>query len=213
MNPPIIMLGNGGHAAVLQEILLAQSQPFAGFTAPDKQQRFSRTLNYLGEDSVVEDYAADEVRLVNGIGSVGSTSTKARLFEEFSQKNYQFADVIHPTAIVSDSATLGKGVQLLAGSVVNTGAVISDNVLLNSRAVVEHHCRIGKHCHIASSATVCGDCVVGDNVHIGAGAIVLQGVTIGAGAVIAAGSVVIKDVESLTLVAGVPASFRKQVGS
>jgi acetyltransferase-like isoleucine patch superfamily enzyme len=43
-----------------------------------------------------------------------------------------------------------------------------------------------------------------DDAWIGAGAIVLPGVTIGRGAVVAAGAVVTKDVESFTIVGGVP---------
>ena len=40
---------------------------------------------------------------------------------------------------------------------------------------------------------------------------VLKGVKIGKGAVVAAGSVVTKDVESYTLVGGVPAKFIKHI--
>jgi acetyltransferase-like isoleucine patch superfamily enzyme len=43
-----------------------------------------------------------------------------------------------------------------------------------------------------------------DDAWIGAGAIVLPGVRIGRGAVVAAGAVVTKDVESFTIVGGVP---------
>jgi maltose O-acetyltransferase len=52
---------------------------------------------------------------------------------------------------------------------------------------------------------------VQDEVWIGAGTIVTQGVTIGRGAVVAAGSVVTRNVESMTLVAGVPASVVKTI--
>lgn len=50
---------------------------------------------------------------------------------------------------------------------------------------------------------------VGDGAWIGAGVIVLPGVHIGSGAVVAAGSVVTRDVDSNSVVAGVPARFLK----
>ena len=53
------------------------------------------------------------------------------------------------------------------------------------------------------------DC--GKNVWIGANATVLAGVTIGDGAVVAAGAVVNKDVESNTIVGGVPAKVIKKI--
>lgn len=53
---------------------------------------------------------------------------------------------------------------------------------------------------------------IGNNVWIGTRAIIMPGVTIGDGAVIGAGSIVTKDVESNTVVAGVPARFIKRRG-
>ena len=53
--------------------------------------------------------------------------------------------------------------------------------------------------------------LVEDEVWIGCGAIILQGVTIGRGAVVTAGAVVNKDVDSFTVVGGVPAKIIKRI--
>ena len=52
---------------------------------------------------------------------------------------------------------------------------------------------------------------IDDNVVMGANAVVIEGVHVGEGAVVAAGAVVTKDVESHTMVAGVPARVIKRV--
>lgn len=52
---------------------------------------------------------------------------------------------------------------------------------------------------------------IGKKVWIGSNATVLPGVTIGDGAIIAAGAVVTKDVEAMTIVAGVPANFIRKI--
>lgn len=56
-----------------------------------------------------------------------------------------------------------------------------------------------------------GAVVIGDNVWIARRAIILPGVTIGDHAVVAAGAIVAKDVAPKTLVAGVPARYRRDV--
>jgi len=55
--------------------------------------------------------------------------------------------------------------------------------------------------------TIDGKTNIGNDVLISANSIILAGVTIGDGAIIGAGSVVTKDVESYTIVAGVPAKM------
>lgn len=51
--------------------------------------------------------------------------------------------------------------------------------------------------------------IIEDDVWIGARSIILKGIKVGKGATIAAGSVVTKDVESMSVVGGVPAKFIK----
>ena len=54
------------------------------------------------------------------------------------------------------------------------------------------------------------DVVIGNDVLIGSNSVILPGVTIGDGAIIAAGSVVIRDVESNSIVGGIPAKIIKR---
>lgn len=212
MNKPIILLGGGGHAAVLAEILKTLQFPVLGYTdvqAPDSSTRLTE-LNFLGADAVVlSAHSADEINLINGLGSTGEIKQRAALFNHFTAKGYGFTDLIHPTAILSSSASHGPGLQVLAGAIINTGAQLGANVLVNSRALVEHHSVIGDHCHIASGAVVCGDCRIGQSVHVGAGAVINQGISIGNGAIVASGAVVIADVPEGSLMAGVPAQQKR----
>lgn len=56
-----------------------------------------------------------------------------------------------------------------------------------------------------------GKIVIEDDAWIGAGAIIMPNVKLGEGAVVGAGSVVTKDVESYTIVAGVPGRVIKKI--
>ncbi len=208
---PLIILGAGGHAHVVAELLLSEGYTRLGATdvEPPIQGEIASDLIYLGDDHAVYTHSTDSVLLVNGVGSVGPTHTRHALYQRFINAGYRFVSACHPSAVVSPSAQLGAGHQILATAVIATGAQLGNNVLINTRAVIEHDCTVGDHCHIASGAVVCGDCHIGTGVHIGAGATINQGIRIGTGAVIASGAAVIADVAPFTLLAGVPAQLKR----
>lgn len=69
------------------------------------------------------------------------------------------------------------------------------------------NCYVSDFSYIEGHPTTKGDIVIGNDVWIGDGVTILSGVTIGDGVVIAAGSVVTKNVDSYSIVGGVPAKF------
>lgn len=208
MSRGVILLGSGGHAHVLVDALrLGADLRWLGILDADRalvgSTRFG--LPVLGDDDALRDHSPEAVWLVNGLGSVRSTAERRRLFEQCKRAGFAFLSVVHPSAVIARDATLGEGVQIMAGVIVQAGASVGDDTILNTRASVDHDSCIGAHVHVAPGATLCGEVVVGDGAHVGAGATVLQGLTIGCGALVAAGAVVIRDVPPGATVMGVPA--------
>ena len=87
--------------------------------------------------------------------------------------------------------------------------VIGDNVVISMRSTFITHIDMTKsrlsNVYPATSSPI----IVEDHVYIGSNVLVLMGCKIGNGALIAAGSLVIDNVNSNSLVAGVPAKFRR----
>lgn len=201
---PVIILGNGGHASVLTEILLLKNRKIIGFTCPQKEDN-QFGLKYLGTDVVIGEFDFNEVELVLGLGSVNVSIAREKLFEYFVGKGYSFAKLIHPTSIISKHATIGEGVQLLAGVIIQAFAEISSNTIINTGAIVEHDCILGSHIHIAPRTVLSGNVRIGQGSHIGTGSTVIQGIQIGRTVLVGAGSVVVKNIDDEQKVAGVPA--------
>ena len=204
----IICIGGGGHARqLLEKVSLEQDQEILGFV--DVQAQAMALANvaipYLGADQAVLKYKPTQVDLLNGIGSVADHSTRTNIFLQFVNKGYRFYKIIHPHSIISPSATIGEGVQVMAAAILQTNVLIQQNVLINTGAIVEHDCTVGAHTHIAPGAIVCGGVNIGTQVFIGAGATVIQGLNLGDNSIIAAGACVTKDVAKGQVVMGVPA--------
>lgn len=113
--------------------------------------------------------------------------------------------LVHPTAWVSPSAELGRGVFVGPMAVINARARIAHHAIINTGAVVEHECDVGLGAHVAPHATLAGGTRVGAHALVGLGAAVLPGAAVGARAVVGAGAVVLQDVAEGQRVAGCPA--------
>lgn len=204
MNKPIIIIGNGGHASVLTEILLTQGEKILGFTAPFCESNCFN-LNYLGTDEIVQTYLPSEVELVLGLGMVKPSPVRKKVFCDFLQKGFCFKSVIHPSAIIASSVILGQSVQIMAGTVIQTNTKIADNIIVNTGALIDHDCQIESHVHIAPGVRLSGNVQIGIGSHIGTGATIIQGIKIGENCLIGAGTVVIKNIANNTKAVGVPA--------
>ena len=71
--------------------------------------------------------------------------------------------------------------------------------------ITDHHHKRGAHDRISAQGCESAQVVIEDDVWLGANAVVLPGIRIGKGAIVGAGAVVTHDVETLAIVAGVPA--------
>lgn len=214
MSLPVIILGSGGHAKVLIDILLNTFVKIIGTVSPEPGE-LNQQLNipWLGNDDVVLQYSIDSILLVNGLGSVGSTVKRRQLFEKFKLMDYNFATVIHPSAIIaSNIIEEEEGIQVMAGAIIQTGSHIGRNSIINTGAIIEHDCLIGEHVHIAPRGTLSGGVFIGNGVHLGIGASVIQNVQIGANSIIGAGAVVISDISEGVIAKGIPAKEKKHDG-
>lgn len=205
----VVGLGAGGHAQVLLE-LLAQDPRWdvVGLLDPNPalHGKLVGGAKVLGDDTLLPDLARQGVRgFFVGVGSVGSTQVRQRLFALARSVGMEPIPIVHPTAWIAPSAQIGPGATILAGAMVNTGAVLGENVLVNTGAIVEHDCVLEDHVHVATGARLASTVHVGAGAHIGVGATVRQCIRIGANAVVGAGAVVVKDAPAATTVVGVPA--------
>ncbi|WP_338778596.1 acetyltransferase [Metabacillus sp. FJAT-52054] len=201
---PIIIIGNGGHSKVLTEILQLNQCEIIGFTSPKNEENVYN-LSFLGNDSIVYNYSQENILLVNAIGSTQLPVLRKKIFQKFSKAGYKFAQVVHPSAIVSSYSLLGEGAQILAGVVIQPFAEVADNTIVNTAASIDHDCRIGAHCHIAPGAVLSGNVLIGQGSHIGTGSIIIQGIKVGEQVLVGAGSLILKDVNDQAVVYGTPA--------
>ncbi len=145
--------------------------------------------------------------LMIGIG-YNHMAARATLFNRF-KNHIPFARLIHSSAYVDPSCSIGEGVFLFPGVVIDMHSNIEDNVLVNTGGIVAHHTTIGAHSFLAPGVHIAGRIVIGPRCFLGIGCTITDLIRIGENAFIGAGSVVIRDVPANTLSVGVPARVIK----
>ena len=192
----LFILGGGGHASVVADVLHDLSVDFDGFIAKSiADKNLERSIpELLSEENFLDHYTADTAALINGIGMLPKSNTRKSVFEFFHQAGFGFKSVVHPKAIVSLSAVIGTGAQVFAGCVIQPYTQIGDQVIINTAATIDHGSKIGSHSHIAPGVTVCGNVNIGEGCFIGAGATLVNNVSISSGTVVKAGVVVARDI-------------------
>jgi UDP-perosamine 4-acetyltransferase len=207
MNQSVILVGCGGHARVLVDCLRKSHVNIIGYVAPTGTQASGNMANLerLGGDDALKQYNSPEVSLVNAVGSIGSMAARREVFERLKAAGFRFSTITHPSAQIAGNVTLGEGVQIMAGAILQPGVSVGVNAIINTRASIDHDCALGAHSHVACGAVLSGGVRLGEGSHVGTGAAIAQSVTIGKGCLIAMGAALLDDVIDGDFVAGVPA--------
>ncbi len=145
--------------------------------------------------------------LICGIGS----PKRKNIIEQALQYKLEFINVIHPSARISSTVQMGKGLIISAGTIVAAGGSLGNHVLINRAVLIGHHVSIGDFVTVSPGANIGGSSSVGEGTYIGMGAIVLDHISIGRNVIVGAGAVVTKDVPDNVQVMGIPARITKEL--
>ena len=200
----IVVVGAGGHAAVVVECL----QAIGGYdviglvdTDPDAEPVIG--IPVIGSDEMLPGLLASGGAAA--AVAVGSNVLRQRVGLHLLDLGYRLPVISHPLALVSPSARLGDGTVVMAGAIVQARSRIGRFVIVNTGARIDHDASIGEAAHVAPGACLAGCVEVGDRAILGVNCAVRPHASIGSDAVVGAGSAVVSGVGPGVRVGGVPA--------
>jgi UDP-perosamine 4-acetyltransferase len=202
----VVIIGAGGHGRVVLDVLRATAKfHVLGFIDADTGKTGGEVMGVpiLGPIHLLQKLRKQDVR--GAIVAIGDNRIRRTYADQVIESGLEVITAIHPSAVISPTAKIGRNVLVAAGGIIGTEAVIGDDVIINTGAVVDHECRIGRAAHIGPAAALAGRVQVGEGAFIGIGAKIVPCMKIGPHAVVGAGAVVIEDVPAGATVAGVPA--------
>lgn len=209
MKKDIVLIGGGGHAKVIIDIINSmQEYNIVGIC--DIGSGLVSDIPIIGNDEILENLYSEGVTCAFiCIGSLDRPQKRWKLYKQVKNIGYKLPILAHSTAILSPSAVIGEGTCIMPGAIINADTHIGKMCIINTRSVVEHDCLIGDNTHIAPAACLCGNIVIKSETHIGANATVKQGVIIGTNVIVGSGGVVINNIPDGVVVVGSPAKVKK----
>lgn len=179
----LLIVGAGGHGlAAAEAAYLSRDFEVVGFV--DDARPVGESLlgpAVLGPTGELPSYRflAD-----CAIVAIGNNSVREVLTKKVVSSGYSLGTVVHPRAVISESAVIGSGAVVLAGAIVCAQARLGMGVIVNCGAVVDHHAQVGDFGHLGVNACMAGGSVLGRGAWLQAGAAVGSGIRISAGAVV-----------------------------
>lgn len=204
----LVVLGTTSFSEAVAESARLAGFDVTGYVENLSRERCAEPLHDLPVHWI-DDAAplADTHEAICGLG----TTKRSILVEQAAALGFRFATVVHPTAYVAPSTTLGTGAYIGPLAAISPHCRIGDHVIVLQGSLVGHHAVIGDYSSLMMGANVAGSTRVGAATWIATGATVVDHVSIGSHVVVAAGAVVVKDVPDGVQVVGVPARIVKEV--
>jgi len=141
--------------------------------------------------------------------AVGDIQLRKKCIEEFT--NFNFFNIIHPSAIISDQVSLGRGICIAPYSVISPKVMIDDFNNINPFCLISHDCIIKKNNFFASYSKIMGNCKIGENNFIGTNTTMIQNLEIKDDNVVGANTLINKDIGSKKLIIGSPGKVLKNL--
>lgn len=207
MHKKVIIIGAGGHAKVIADIIEKSGDEVVGFLDDNKENGATVIKNYKviggSNNRFAMAITKENVEFVIAIGD------NQKRKEISNSPNLKFYTAIHPSAQIGLDVRIEEGTVIMANSCINSSAKIGKHCIINTGAIIEHDNIIEDYVHISPNATLGGTIKIGESTHVGIGSIVKNNITICKNCTIGAGAVVVKNILEEGTYVGVPARERK----
>ena len=208
----ILIIGAGGHSNVIEDTLIEQGI-FNEIAFLDdnfknnKKTYLSKTKNIIGSSKLIYDKKLRS-NFKYAFVAIGDSEKRLKLIDELEKLEYEIPIIIHPTAWVSKSVSLGIGSIILSQSTIQTGVKGGKGLIINNSCSIDHDSFLGNGVHIAPGVNIAGSVHIGDRSWIGIGASIIENINIGSDVKIGANAAVIRDIPTSVTAIGVPAKIK-----
>ena len=162
----LLILGAGGHGKGCKEIAEATGT-FEKIDFLD--DRFSEEGSVaIGRLDDCEGFIGDYESAFVGIGN---NKIRSEWVKKLKGLGFNLVNLVHPSAYVSPSATVGEGNVIEPMAVIKAGAKIGSGCIISACAVIDHDCTVSDGVLVAPGVVVKNTSVVPENTRLESGTV------------------------------------------
>lgn len=151
----LLILGAGGLGQVVAEAAqMSGCYSKIAFLDDNPSEDKSRLYNIIGP---ISDASKFVDHFVYAIPAFGSNEKRYEFLQYLKENGYKIPSIIHPTAYISPTVTIGEGTIIRPMVGISREVVIEECCLINMGAMIDHRCHIGRCTHIPIGAVVRGE--------------------------------------------------------
>jgi UDP-3-O-[3-hydroxymyristoyl] glucosamine N-acyltransferase len=126
--------------------------------------------------------------------AIGNNRARLDIHNTCKELGLVALNVIHPSAVISPSANIGYGVQILEMAVVSCKAIVDEACIVNVHSLVGHHSKMYPGSSISANCVLGASSTLGYRSFLGNAANTVPGVQIVKDVLVGAGGLVIEDI-------------------
>lgn len=161
----LIILGSGGYGRVVADVAMQIGRYDSVRFLDDNDTRD----DILGKCADYANFADGDTEFYPAFGN---NEMRMKWITELIEKDIPVPTIIHPTAYISPTVTIGMGTVILPKAAINSHTTVGRGVLINMGALIDHNCTLDDGCHICLGAMIKADNHIPPMLKIEAGEVV-----------------------------------------
>lgn len=135
----ILIAGAGGYGRLVRDI----------------SEDLGYNVDFIDDNSPLAVGKVDEIEMMEdsydgSIVAIGDLKIKETVFRRLKKP----ITIIHPTAVVSKTAKIGRGCVIEANAVINSEAEVKEGSFICAGAIINHNATVNEFCQIDCNAVV-----------------------------------------------------------
>ena len=206
----LVIVGTGGvgkeTALIVEDINeISQEWNLLGFI-DDNKELIGKEINgykVLGDREFLNNFDKEVYVVI----AIADHCIKEELVKYLTNKNIQYATLIHPSVKINRTISIGKGCIIYQNVIMTVNINIGNHVIISPKCGIGHDSLIEDYVTVLWNVNISGSERIRQGVTLGSGCTIIQGLEIGRGSFVGAGAVVIRDIDESKTAVGVPTRY------